>query len=209
MWGRLVPPVKPTVKQRLFESSIHDQVISGREISLKAYVDVRQLLPGSFCRSDFLVKDEEPKVRECELRRKRLLQRDQAVPSVLGSNNFIFRDKQTQERQVEVRTSRQCLVKHLIGISGRVPAKLKGRVDSLGIIRKDYVEVVKGLSDITLDQEEVGRLPRHMWRGGVGFHCPFHALFLRVNAPCYLISTRQIQPVSSLEWIQTNCCQIV
>ena len=67
---------------------------------------------------------------------------------------------------------------------------------------------MKCLSDFTLDQKEVGGLPSDVWCRWIRFHCPFHALFLLTDAPCYLIGTRQIQPVPRLVRIQLHCCPI-
>src|SRR5258707_3578705 len=80
MGVRFVPPVKSTVQQVLLESSVYDQVLSRGQVWLKRPVNFGQLLPGSFRCGDLLLGDEKPKIGECELSRKRLLQPDQTVP---------------------------------------------------------------------------------------------------------------------------------
>src|SRR5216683_6970243 len=98
MGVRFVPPVKSTVQQVLLESPVYDQVLSRGEIRLKGSVNFGQLLPGSFRCGDLLLVDEKPKIGECELSRKPLLQPDQTVPSVFCGRNFLFRNKQAQKR---------------------------------------------------------------------------------------------------------------
>ena len=95
MGVRFVPPVKSAVQHVFLKSPIYDQVFTRGKIWLKGLVDSGQLLPCSFRRCDFLLRDEKPKIGKCKLRRKRLLQSDQMVPDVFRGGDFLFGDKQT------------------------------------------------------------------------------------------------------------------
>src|SRR6476660_6848718 len=110
MGVRIVPPVESTVQQVLLKSPIDDQVLTRWEIGLKRWIDVGQLLPGILCCCDFLLGNEEPKIRKCKLRRKPLLQSDQMAPDVFCSPYFLFGNKQTQKRQVEIRSGWKSLL---------------------------------------------------------------------------------------------------
>ena len=64
MYVRLVPPVKSTIQQILFESTVYDQVLTRGKVRLKRSVNVGQLFPRGCRGFDFLLGDQEPKVRK-------------------------------------------------------------------------------------------------------------------------------------------------
>ena len=161
-------------------------------------------MPGGFRSRDFLLGDEKLKVGKCELGRKWLPQSDQTVPDVFRRGYFLFLDEQTEKRQVEVRSGWQRLVKHLGGVSTRAPAKLKGRIDCLRIVREHHSKVAKRLFSIALNQEEIGRLPSNMRSCWIRFHAVLGTLCLLADTPRNLVGSGQIQPVAGFVGIQMN-----
>src|SRR5580658_3049361 len=100
------------------------------------------------------------------------------IPDVFRGGYFLFGDKQTQKRKVQIRSSRQCLIKNLIRVSGCTPAELESSVNRLRVVCENNPKITKRLFLITLNQEEVCGLPGDLRCRWVRFHCLFDALFL-------------------------------